>query len=375
MNKLLVKRYAEIHPNVQVNFIEYDQGQYFPILATQMQGGEPPDLYATFGTTTSNLADLVSQGVALPLDGYFNAALYPRWLLDFFTIDGKIYAIPGLNEDGIGVYYNKAVFAKYTLAPPKSQGDFDRICSTLIKANVTPVAIPGKSGFDAYIGFDYFIHAYASDWNTNFPFKGSRFTDPAYVNATKLFLGWMDKGYFGPDYTALDADSCIIQLVQGKAAMYFNGEWIHTSMKDSKDISVFYLKRPDGKDAGVTSPRQVLGLTVYPKSKNKDAAVQFAQWYAGKEAQQIIEDGNGGVLSSFEAAKGIHTSDPILNAFSIRDHSEIDFASTIGFIQKEGVDSVASMSDLMQRLLYKQISAQDFAAQCDKLVDYSKAHK
>ena len=158
--------------------------------------------------------------------------------------------------------------------------------------------------------------------------------------------------------------------------MYFNGEWIHASMKDSKDISVFYLKRPDGKDAGVTSPRQILGLTVYPKSKNKDAAIEFAQWFAGKEAQQIIEDGDSaGVPSTFEAAKGIHSSSPILTAFSVRDHSELDFASTIGFIQREGVDSVASMSDLMQRLLYKQISAQDFAAQCDKLVDYSKAHK
>ena len=374
VNKLLVARYHELQPNVQVNFVEYDQGQYFPILATQMQGGEPPDLYATFGRTTSNLAQLVAKGDALPLNGDFDAGKYPKWLLDFFTLDGKYYAIPGLSEDGIGVYYNTAVFAKYNLSPPTSQADFDAICATLMQANVTPIAMPGKSGFDSYIAFDYFIQAYAADWNAHFPFGGSKFSDPAFIAATKLFVAWMDKGYFGSDFKALDSDSAIIQLIQGKAAMYFNGEWIHNSMQGSPNISVFYLKRPDGKQAGVTSPRQVLGLTVYPKSKHRDAAVQFARWYAGTEAQQLIEDNNGGVISSAEAAQGIHTTDPILQAFSTRDHSDLDFASTIGFIVKPGVDSVAAGSDLTQKLLYKQISVEDLAKQSDDLVDYSLAH-
>lgn len=374
VNKKLVAAYKKIHPNVDITFIEKNSN-YDTMLMTQIQSGSPPDLFVTNGTGTSTLGNLVDKGDVLPLDEYFDKSQYPDWLLRIYTIDGKVYTIPGLAEDGLGVFYNTKVFEKYGLSKPTSQEDFAKICDTLVANGVTPIAIPGKNAGDDFFAYLVFAQAYAADWNTNFPYSGAKFSDQPFIDAAKVFVSWIDKGYFGTNYKALDSNSCITELIQGKAAMFMDGEWNGSLMKSSSDIRVFYLKRPDGKDAGITSPRQNLGFSVYAKSPNKDAAVEFAKWYSTLEVQQMLVDASGGVPSTFPAAKGMTTSDVLMQDFANRDHSEMCFADTAGVIKPKSGDFFNGMSGLIQKLLFKEITPEEFGQQADKTVDYTELPK
>jgi raffinose/stachyose/melibiose transport system substrate-binding protein len=375
VNKTIAAAYNKLHPNVTINFIEKDFSQYFTLLPTMIQSGEAPDLFATLAMSNSSLSNLVSLGCVLPLDGKFDSSQYPDWLLKCFSVGGKIYAIPGLSEDSNGVFYNKTVFAKYGLDVPKTQADMDNIMKTLQSKGVTPIALPAKSSFDTLLFYNGFIQAYGSDWLSNFPFKGSKFADQGFVNATNQFVDWLNKGYFGSDYEALDVNSAIMEVMQGTAAMYENMESTVPSFTDASDIGVFYFKRADGLDAGITSPRQDLALSVYSKSPNVDAAVDFAKYFAGKDAQQAMNDVGGGVPSTFDAAKGLTVSDPLLQQFTVRNHTEMNFVDLAGFIQNTNEDYLDGMSDLLQKLIFKQINVTDFVTGMDKLMDYTKANQ
>lgn len=375
MFKQLNTEYRKIHPNVEIIYDAKDMAQYFTILATLVQSGEAPDLFATLGVSSSNLGELVDQGICLPMDGLVDFSGYPDWLVKIYTINGKIYAIPGLVEDSLGIFYNKKIFDKYGLSKPKTQQDVDTICQTLIKNNVTPFAIAGKDATQCFFAFDIFEPAYAADWNTNWPFNGRKFDDPEFLNAVKLFASWIDKGYFGKDYLSLDNNSVMMQLMQGKVAMTMQGAWESANYKDSTDIHVFQLKRPDGQDAGITSPKQDTALSVYAKSRNKDAAVDFAKYFATAPVQQLIANLGGSVPSSFPMAKGITAPSTLLTEFAQKDHSEMAFADMGGFIPLQGVDYFGGMSSLFQKLVFKKVTPDQLVEEANKLVDYSKIKK
>src|SRR5574344_1150802 len=53
------------------------------------------------------------------------------------TYNGKQYALP-MDYSGIGIIYNKEVFAKYNLTPPATARELERVCATLKKNGVIP---------------------------------------------------------------------------------------------------------------------------------------------------------------------------------------------------------------------------------------------
>jgi raffinose/stachyose/melibiose transport system substrate-binding protein len=371
--KALNTAFQAKYPNVTIKYDPKDGSQYYTILATEIQSGMAPDLFSTHGLSTSNLRDLVGQGVVEPMDSNVDPSQYADWLLRMYTIDGKLYGIPGLFEDTFGVYYNKDIFAKYGLTPPQSQQDLDNICQTLIKNGITPFTADGKDSDSIYLTFMPFVQAYAPDWNHNWPFNGKRLTDPDFVNAAKLYQSWFSNGYFDKQFKAMDGDAALAEFLQGKAAMSIQGEWTVPGYKDQQNIGVFQLKRPDGKDAGISSTAQLGVLSVYSKSKNLDMAINFAKFFSTEDIQQqILNTTNMGVPSVVPAAKGMTVSSPLLQAFAQRSFSEMGFGDTSGFIPKDGTDFYGGMSSLAQKLAFNMITPEDFAKQADLLVDYSK---
>lgn len=367
--------FQKTHPNVTIEWVTKDMSQYFTILATMIQSGEAPDLFNTLGIASSNLGELVKQGYVEPLDAYIETSAYPDWITSKFTIDGKRYAIPGMVEDTLGVFYNKKVFDQYGLEPPKSQDEMIKIMDILLENGITPIAFPGKDGMNSYFSFLIFIQAYAPDWNNNFPKNGKTFSDPEFVNATKEFLRWLDKGYMGKDYRSMDNSSAIMALIQGKAGMIFQGGWEAGNYKDVPEINVMFLKRPDGKDAGITSPKQDMSLSVYAKSAHKDLAIEFARFFASKPVQQMIANTNTGVPASFPAAEGISVPDRLLNQFGARDFSDLTYVDTGNIIPMEGQDYFGGSIANTQELVFGRMTPEEYAAANDKLLDYTKLPK
>ena len=374
VDKQIADGFTALHPNVTVKITENAFDQYPSLLATQFQSGQAPDAFVTSGFSTSTMMDMADQNLLEPMETLFDPSQYPDWLLKFFTYNGHIWTKPGMLGDMVGGFYNKKVFAANNLSLPQSQADMDNILATLAKTNITPITIPGKTGADLYYYFGAMVQAYAADWNSNFPWGGSKFTDPAFKAVVQQFADWRDKGYFGSDYQANDVNSCIMELLQGKAAMFVDGEWNAQSMNGSPDIGVFFFKRPDGLDAGWVSPSQSSGLSVYANSPNKDMTLQFVDYFTSKDVQQLLLNMYGLPLD-FPLAQGLTVADPLVQAMSTPSHSDLGLVDTIGAIPKKGVEYFTGMSAELQSYLFKQVDADHVITTFESLVDYNNLIK
>src|SRR5882672_5146527 len=111
------------------------------VLKSLVLAGNPPDVAQVIGRTLTDWSDL---GLVLPLD---NVAVRGRWKQTMFPVvlqvvshRGHIIAAP------VGVHrintllYNKQVWSRLKLAPPRSWDDIEQAASALRKAGVTPLA-------------------------------------------------------------------------------------------------------------------------------------------------------------------------------------------------------------------------------------------
>ena len=66
----IFSRFHEKYPNITVNYIAYDDDQYYSMLSTSIQSGEAPDLFATSGTKKIVFQNYVDMGACMPLDDF-----------------------------------------------------------------------------------------------------------------------------------------------------------------------------------------------------------------------------------------------------------------------------------------------------------------
>ncbi|RPJ51828.1 MAG: extracellular solute-binding protein, partial [Chloroflexi bacterium] len=101
----LVEAYQAANPNVKVNVLAVPFDQVFNKYETETAAGGGPDMFTAPNDSLGNevRADVVApidELVAGKLDGYTEAGV------NGVTVDGKIYAVPGIAK-AVALYYNK----------------------------------------------------------------------------------------------------------------------------------------------------------------------------------------------------------------------------------------------------------------------------
>ena len=115
----IVKEFTEetgIQASIQV--VTWDQ--YWTLLEAGAQGGDMPDV---FWMHSNEAQKYMANGILLDLTDYIANSdklemdQYPQELKDFYTYDGKTYAIPK-DRDTIALWYNKTMFDEAGLEYP-----------------------------------------------------------------------------------------------------------------------------------------------------------------------------------------------------------------------------------------------------------------
>ncbi|MBB6735957.1 ABC transporter substrate-binding protein [Cohnella zeiphila] len=203
--------------------------------------------------------------------------------------DGKIYGVPYGSTGMYGVFYNKDVFAKVGVQPPKNYQDLLDIAEKIKAAGITPFYEGVKDGWPAQV-------FYLSGWVTE--------VDPAIgpdgaekLNANQLKLADIpqvkdlfvkqkelkDKGLLQKSVLAGTYDELQNEMGEGKVAMAFMLDGILSQMekkfgKDFVQNSLGYFPFPSDTDAGtamITPPNQ---LMVPEKAKHRDAAIDLVKF-------------------------------------------------------------------------------------------------
>ncbi len=224
----LANQYMKLHPNVTVKITVLENESFKTKLATDMQSGNPPDLFMSWGGGVLfqyAKAGLV-QDITPDLQGTAWGNSFTKSALDVYGQNGHYYGVP-FDMGGVGFWYNKALFAKAQIAqPPTTWSEFLQDIQKLKNAGITPIAVGEK---DKWPGMYYWAYLGLREGGQAAMSKiingtGS-FADPPFVKAGQDLQDLIALNPFQPGYLGAAYGDENTAMGNSKAAMELMGQW------------------------------------------------------------------------------------------------------------------------------------------------------
>lgn len=310
-----VKRFEKKHPDVKVEIVVHQNDAYKTKLPVAMGGGNPPDIFHSWGGGW--LGEFVEAGQVYDLTDKVDADRFAPTALEAATYDGKIMGLP-LAMDMVPVWYNKEVFEKYGVKPPKTWDELMQAIETFKKNGVIPIALANKTKWTGAFYLMYFADRVAGEeLFQNAVSREGSFADPGYVKAGEYIQKLVKAGAFPEGFNGLDEDTGQSRQLfySGKAAMYVNGSWFLNIIRDEnpemeKKVGFFpFPTVPDGKG----DPSNLVGgvspvYSVSASCKYPDLAVELLKELTSEETIKTFAEHRGAI----PALKGVEVDDPFV---------------------------------------------------------------
>ncbi|MHB0896669.1 MAG: ABC transporter substrate-binding protein [Spirochaetales bacterium] len=216
------------------------------------------------------------------------------------TWNGKYWGLP-MDFAGIGIIYNKAIFAKYGIQPPATYRDLERICRTLRTNGMTPFAGLLKENWS----MGHFITLVHTNLLAEKNIPVAKFI--ADMNAGKTSYGVVDtdKLFSIIDFYRANMDKNAEEwnwneqqaaFAEGKAAMMVQGLWSYgAAIGTNPSLDCGFVPFPVFNDAKMNKfyadVDSCFGVSAQSAPDKKAAALKFLEWLATPPAQKIwVED-------------------------------------------------------------------------------------
>lgn len=298
--QVLIPAFQRKNPGVEVKFAPTAPTEYDSSLAARLAGGTAGDLIVCRPFDVS-LA-LYKKGHLDKLDGKpgmenFGATAKAAWQTD----DGKDTFCMPMASVIHGFLYNKAVFAKLKLAPPKTEAEFFAVLDAVKKdGGVAPLALGTADQWEASqivftsVGPNYWR---GEDGRKALIAGKARFTDLEFVGAWEYMarLGtYLPKGASAQTY----ADSQN-QFALGRAAIYPAGSWDIAYFAQTKGLELGAFPPPVRKagDKCYISDHTDIGIGINKKARNKADAEKFIAWVGSQEFADLYTNKVTGFFS------------------------------------------------------------------------------
>ncbi len=292
INKL-VSQYQAANPNVKVTVLEVPFDQLFNKYETDTAAGGGPDMYTA---PNDNLGSEVRAGVIAPIDSLLTGKLdgYTQAGINGVTVDGKIYAVPGIAK-AVGLYYNNSTIT----TPPATTDDL----LNLVKSGKKVGIVTGGAGPYYLWGFWVGFGGTLTD-NT-----GKCVADQGgYADALQYFVDLQSAGAtFDTDEGKLDT-----AFRQGQLDMIIEGPWVLGDFEKDLGSKLGLVALPKGPKGDSMPMMGIDGWYINPNSKNQAAAVDLALYIFGKEGLTEYENTAGDPA----ARSDVTPTDPMVKTFA-----------------------------------------------------------
>ena len=224
----IVAAFTAENPNIAIDVKTAAYADYFTALQTQVAGKNAPD---TFELNYENFVTYARSGALLDLtDKGIDPARYYPLALQGFTDGGKQFGLPATFSDVV-LLYNKALFDKAGLEYPTADWTWK---DEQAAAEKLTDAGAGVYGHFQPVSFFEFYKALAQSGGSFFDADGkATFNSPEGVEAATWLTG--KPGKTMPTLTDIagtpDFDTSLFK--SGKLAMWHNGIWQFSGLKDS----------------------------------------------------------------------------------------------------------------------------------------------
>lgn len=205
-------------------------------LAVAMSAGECPDMYTHW--SGGPMVEYINAGLAADvtdlIDEYGLRDLYTEASLAQASYDGKIYAVPVLNNSVAVFFYDKAMWAEAGYEVPTTVAELEALCDKMVEDGRVPFALANQPQWTGSMYYMYLVARYGGPDIISDAYAG---TGSLVCDAT-TFAGqkieeWVEKGYFPEGVNSLSPDNGDDRalLYQG-AGMMLQGSWQVGSIKN-----------------------------------------------------------------------------------------------------------------------------------------------
>ena len=229
-----------------------------------------------------------TSGAFAPLNGQSFLSDYTPSAIAAETYQGKTYGVvSGTYQEG--VFYNKAIFAKYGLSVPTTYSQFLTVLQTLKSKGVAPMFVGLGNVGPVYLQFIYYElmidlwypNAPGSNLATALETGAAKWTDPEFatvMNEEKTLAQYLEPNYTGVPWESMPGD-----FAKGDAAMLLDGSWdLPLVQQANPSLQVGFFPLPGSNIAANNQPYVGDNLTfsVLRSSHNLPAAKAWLNFFS-----------------------------------------------------------------------------------------------
>lgn len=308
--KEINEAFEEAHPNIK---IDYQWSGTFDNINIATQSDSLPDMFWVQGNKSTKMEELAKNGYILNLDEYnLDSSRYPQSAIDYATVDGSVYCNYPAFFDYAVIYYNAEMFKEHEVKVPETFSEFEAALKIFADNGITPISGAGSGEFDRYWPIQVMAPVFCQE--TLEAIKNHE--EPDYAPMEQMFdkyREYSEKQYFGKDFEATDINGAQLAFTNGKAAMIIDGTWSNAIYRDlSFEVGAFAIPDEDGKRYGQSGESNVMTYAVSAKTAYPDQAVEYLKFLSSPEAEQIMEDHQGGI----PLVKDIEPKDDLIRQFA-----------------------------------------------------------
>ncbi len=300
----IAEQYSQEHGGKWVLEVETtaDRPSYLQRLKTLIAGGNMPDIIDI--DADPYCQELVDAGLLVDVkqflidnDRYDDFQEVALRYQEFE--DGSMYTLP-LEYHIEMIWYNKAIFEQYGLEVPKTMDEWLEVCRVLSENGITPIAVDGVDRWPvlrymAMIPFRATGNQYILDLRSGKASMGDELGREAIEFVQEIGQ------YFNDGFAATDYATAQSMFLDGKAAMYYIGDWEQRAMLEGYEngtIDYFLLPMTDDATTGANEycANSGIGLAFNVETfdeKTKDFILyvidNYGKLYASKQQMTPIK--------------------------------------------------------------------------------------
>ncbi|MFD2334614.1 ABC transporter substrate-binding protein [Cohnella sp. GCM10020058] len=315
--KAVEEGYKKLYPNATIQWDVTLGATYFDKLKAQFASDTAPDVtfYQTLDyAKAGNLMDLSGE----PWVSRMSDAAKKDPSLAY---EGKLYGAPGSGNIGGGVWYNKDLFDKLGIEPPKTAEEF-LAASEKIKADgKTPIALGFKDLWTANMFLMAWLQSYTFPSDAGYGMKlydGTvKFDDAVIQKVYQQVETMKSKGYFNKNALSIDWPQSAQLFASGEAAMIVQGPWMPASNAENIEkggyekfqIGFFPFMDDAGKSSLVFNSGTGLGINA--KTKLVQESKDLVSLMVSPEIMAPWLEGEGGLPMFTDV--NVKFSDPVMD--------------------------------------------------------------
>lgn len=282
------KRFEAKNKGYKVKGSHIANDAYKTKLKVAFGANEPPCVFTSWGG--GPLREYIKAGQVVNLSSYLkkNQKFMDRFAPASFSAtsyNGGIYGLPVETTAVAVVIYNKALFKKYNLTPPRTWNELMKVVKKLNDNKIAPFALANKTKWPGSMYFVYLVDRIggpevfrkAADRQA-----GGSFEDPVFIKAGKMLQDLVKADGFARGYNGLSYDigGSRRLLYSGRAAMEVMGSWEFATISNenpefARNVGFFPFPAVEG---GKGDPGNVIGtigdnfVSISSSCPYKDAA-------------------------------------------------------------------------------------------------------